>query len=136
MLTFWKKDLKILWRDRTELITILLMPFVLIVILGFALKGLMGGDGSAFEMKVAFVEEDKTEQGITEFSQELQQSSLPNEAKQPLMEAAQSFSPKTILLEVLENDLSEQIVLEKNVRSGCQATISRSRGGFHLNYSR
>ncbi|PWU69712.1 ABC transporter permease [Gracilibacillus dipsosauri] len=113
MLTFWKKDLKILWRDRTELITILLMPFVLIVILGFALKGLMGGDGSAFEMKVALVEEDKTEQGITEFSQELQQSSLPNEAKQPLMEAAQSFSPKTILLEVLENDLSEQIVLEK-----------------------
>src|SRR5699024_2191074 len=108
MLDYWIKDMKLLWRDRTELIVILLMPFVLIIILGFALKGVMGENGVGVEMTGGIVDQDDAAVGMEQFQEDVTSMSLPQE----VIQTAEELAPKQILLELLEENLTEIITLE------------------------
>lgn len=96
-----KKDLLIIARDRAELLTLIFMPFILISILGFALGGLMGGNQSIPEIKVALVEEDQHDDGIASFQSNLQAMDLPEEAVAAMEASANAFNPAEMLTELL-----------------------------------
>ncbi|MFC4402635.1 ABC transporter permease [Gracilibacillus xinjiangensis] len=111
MFDFLVKDMKLLWRDRTELLIILLMPFVLMMILGFALKGVMGEEVTS-DMTVALVEEDNPEEGTSLFVQQLEDQSLPEEAVAGLTQATEELQPNQILQQLLKEDLDFLTVVE------------------------
>ncbi|WP_226036626.1 ABC transporter permease [Aquibacillus saliphilus] len=108
MLSFLKKDVLVLLRDRTELIVLLLMPIILTIILGFALKGMFGGGYSESAIEVAIVDENNAEQGVEQFLEDVSQLPIPDQAKTELNEAVMSIEPSTMLKEVFQSeDVSE-----------------------------
>ncbi|WP_077622894.1 ABC transporter permease [Sediminibacillus massiliensis] len=110
MFSFLKKDVLVLIRDRTELLVLLLMPIILTVILGFALKGMFNGSFSSFDMEVAIVNQNDREAGIERFHEEVSKLSLPNEAQKQLTEAAITSEPFNLLAEMLKNEDISQII--------------------------
>ncbi|MDR6224843.1 ABC transporter permease [Desmospora profundinema] len=116
---FLKKDILVVVRDRTELLVLLLMPFLLIVILGFALRGVMGGDTEALQMKVAIVQQDDEQQGVKRFVKELEERPLPEEVSNHLQQTAVSIRPYTRLQDVLNaegvSDMIETVELDASV---------------------
>ncbi|WP_416150799.1 ABC transporter permease [Salipaludibacillus sp. HK11] len=120
---FLWKDIKIIVRDRSEMITLLLMPIILIGILGFALSGILGGDTSAIDIDVAIVNEDDREAGITEFLEEVETLGLPDAEFNQLRGIAESLQPAALLDDMLHGpELSEMIdTEEKNAEEANQA---------------
>ncbi|GIQ66498.1 hypothetical protein PACILC2_50660 [Paenibacillus cisolokensis] len=98
------KDLLLFWRDRKGLVLLLLMPFLMILILGFAMKGLMEGSPEALRMKAALVVEDDEASGIERFRTELRRRSLPEAAESALAASAEQASPYTLLKRMMENE--------------------------------
>ncbi|MBM7095089.1 ABC transporter permease [Bacillus sp. H-16] len=112
MFSFILKDLRILIRDRTELLILLLMPFILIGILGFALRGIFDGDTASLEMDVAVVQIDEEEAGIEMFLDELEQRGVPQEQLLDLESAArETMNPSEILRTMLEEELADMITV-------------------------
>ena len=110
MYAFLKKDLLVLFRDRTELIVLLAMPFILIAILGFALSGLLSGNSEVLSMEVAVVQEDDEQQGLDRFAEELEKSNMPAQVQSGMMAAAEESSPSSLLLEVLRDESLSSLV--------------------------
>ncbi|UOQ49982.1 ABC transporter permease [Gracilibacillus caseinilyticus] len=108
MMDFVKKDIILLLRDRTELMVMILMPFVLMVILGFALGGVMGVNNTGVDINVGLIDKDNEEQGQKQFIDQLQSSP----ASKGLENAAQTLAPKTILTEVLKEDLNGIVTVQ------------------------
>ncbi|QTM99072.1 ABC transporter permease [Sediminibacillus dalangtanensis] len=110
MLSFLKKDVVVLLRDRTELLVLLLMPIILTVILGFALKGMFAGGFTSFDMKVAVVDHNNRNAGVEQFTEEVRQLSIPVEAKDQLIKAAESSEPSAMLMNMLEDEELGQVM--------------------------
>ena len=110
MYAFLKKDLLVLFRDRTELVVLLAMPFILIAILGFALSGLLSGNSEVLSMEVAVVQEDDEQQGLDRFAEELGKSGMPAQAQSGMMAAAKESSPSSLLQEVLRDESLSSLV--------------------------
>ncbi|RKL68158.1 multidrug ABC transporter permease [Salipaludibacillus neizhouensis] len=113
--TFLWKDIIVLLRKKTELITLILMPLVLIVILGFALKGLLGGDTEALNMKVGIVNKDNEQLGIEEFINELEEMDLSEEVVSELRLAGGEISPVSLLDEVFQEEGIQDIMETENM---------------------
>ncbi|WP_371068513.1 ABC transporter permease [Sediminibacillus sp. JSM 1682029] len=110
MLTFLKKDVVVLLRDRTELLVLLLMPIILTVILGFALNGMFAGGFTSFDMKVAVVDQNDRSAGMEQFTEEVSQLSMPDAGKNQLMKAAESADPSAMLTNLLEDEELGQVM--------------------------
>ncbi|MDV2884840.1 ABC transporter permease [Alkalihalophilus pseudofirmus] len=108
--TFLKKDILVLIRDRSELIVLLAMPFILLTILGFSLRGLLGGDTEALHMNVAIVQNDHEEEGIAQFVEDLKASGLPDEAVEALEQTAAEVSPVTLLHKMFASNEVREII--------------------------
>jgi ABC-2 type transport system permease protein len=108
--TFLKKDILVLIRDRSELIVLLAMPFILLTILGFALRGLLGGDMEALHMNVAIVQNDHEEEGIAQFIEDLKASGLPDEAVETLGATAVEVSPIPMLHQMFSSEEVKEII--------------------------
>ncbi|RNF39560.1 ABC transporter permease [Planococcus salinus] len=123
MWAFLKKDILVLLRDRTELAVLLLMPFILIVILGFSLRGLLMGDTEALNMQVALVQHDDEQAGIEQFTGELEAAAVPDQAAEQLEAAAGQVSPSSLLQSVLSSpELEEMLdVMELDEEAARQA---------------
>ncbi|WP_112179446.1 MULTISPECIES: ABC transporter permease [Paraliobacillus] len=123
MWDFLKKDLLILVRDRAELILLLLMPFILISILGFALRGLMTGDTEVLRMQVAIVQQDQEAEGIAQFQNDLEKQNFSNQMATQMDKAASEVLPYQLLGEVLEDDSVRAMieVIEMNKREAERA---------------
>lgn len=100
---FLKKDIIVLLRDRTELLVLLVMPFILTVILGFALSGLLGGNAAVLEMEVAIVDEDDREAGAAQIEAAIAGREIPEQAKRELLAAVQAMMPSVLLDGLLES---------------------------------
>lgn len=107
---FLKKDILVLLRDRTELMILLLMPIILIAILSFALRGLLGGETSDFHMDVAFVIEDDEQQGIVEFIADLENTGMPPEVVLELEHAVEEVKPYTMLEQLMESETVSDMI--------------------------
>ncbi|WP_165861178.1 ABC transporter permease [Paenibacillus paeoniae] len=67
MLPYLKKDMLVFWRDRNELLVVLLVPIVLSVILGYALSSWIEAGPSDRSASIALVIEDNEEEAFAEF---------------------------------------------------------------------
>lgn len=126
---FLIKDIMLLLRDRSELMVLLVMPFLLIAILGFSLRGIFSGDLEALEMDIALVAEEDEAQAVAAVQSEIDEMGLPQEASQALKQAAESASPQTMLLSMLEDEnLGEVITV--NQMGQAQARESLEEGSI------
>ncbi|WP_394120443.1 ABC transporter permease [Planococcus donghaensis] len=124
MYAFLKKDILILIRDRTELVILLAMPFILIAILGFALSGVLSGDTEVLSMEVAVVQEDDEQQGLVRFEEELERAGVPTEAQNGIMAAAEESSPSSLLHEILNDEgLSELVIAREMDAAAAKAAL-------------
>ncbi|MCT2536680.1 ABC transporter permease [Aquibacillus koreensis] len=115
MLAFLKKDVRVLLRDRTELLVLLLMPVILTGILGFALKGMFGENQVNLMMTVAVVNQSDAEVDEENFLQEIEKSPMPKEARKALQEAATSVEPYAMLEGVFEDEEVKEIIETKEM---------------------
>ena len=114
--TFIKKDFLLMLRDRKELILLVVMPFILTMILGFALGNWIQGSQSIpqLDIKVALADADDETEGKERFVRELQAAGMPAEMKAQLLAAAESHPPKQLVLGILQSEsLLEMIKLER-----------------------
>lgn len=115
MYAFLKKDILILIRDRTELLVLLAMPFILIAILGFALSGLLSGNSEVLSMEVAIVQEDDEQQGLDRFAEELGNSGMPADAQNGIMASAEESSPSSLLQGILKDESLSSLVTAREM---------------------
>ena len=80
MLNLIKKDCLTISRDKAEVLALLAMPLILIVILSFALGGLMSGEEGIDEIPVAVIMKNDFENDIENFEKALRQEEIPEEA--------------------------------------------------------
>lgn len=100
MLTFIFKDLLLFWRNRKEILTVLVTPIVLIVILSFAFSSVAGGSASPLDLKLAIVNEDAEEAGIRQFMADIERLE-DQTAAQALMAHSAGMKPIAYLEQYL-----------------------------------
>jgi ABC-2 type transport system permease protein len=104
---FIKKQMLLLIRNKQELLLLLVMPFILISILGFALGSVMNDDETIIHAKVAFVEQGNEQEDFHKFINEVKNMQIPEEQQEMLVKEAEHTLPMTML----KNDIfgSEEI---------------------------
>ncbi|ADU28983.1 ABC-2 type transporter [Evansella cellulosilytica DSM 2522] len=124
MNNFLIKDILVIVRERSELFILLLMPFILIGILGFALRGVLGGEITALQMTVAIVQEDVEQDGMKQFAEEISERQLPVEITNELQAIADEVSPIQLVNSVLEEEtLKEMIAVEEMQAEEAEAAL-------------
>lgn len=102
---FIKKDLLHFIRDRKELAILLLMPFVLISILGFSLKNVMGGDGGDLSVTMVIVDEGSHVTEAGHFQTVLHERGLSKEQVQAFSRVLPHVSlPDLLIDQILDNE--------------------------------
>lgn len=110
-----KKDLLMFWRRPRELITLLLMPFVLIAILGTALSAINDGETVDLDIKLAVIQKDDPALAESKMIEGMKQSHIPKKAQEQIVAGMREFNPTNLLLHnVLESkELKKTIKVEK-----------------------
>lgn len=125
---FLVKDIMLLLRDRSELMVLLAMPFLLIAILGFSLRGIFSGDLEALEMDVAFVTLDDEAQAVEAIQNEIDAMGIPQAEAEALKQAAAAISPQTMLVSLLESEnLNGLITLQSMDRAQAAESLEEER---------
>ena len=116
MFNLIKKDFLTISRDRSELLTLLAMPLILIAILSFALGGIMDGEGVDIDqIPVALVIKNDFEQDIEDFRQELVEEGLPQEVIEQIINGSQEADPEAMFIDIMTSpELDGVIGLEMN----------------------
>jgi len=91
MFPYLKKDLLIFWRDRSEMLVILLVPIVLSVILGFALSSWIEGEPGEKTASIALVVEDNEGAAFAEFRDTIQSLNRDEAWTTSAIEAATAY---------------------------------------------
>lgn len=121
---FLIKDIMLLLRDRSELLILLAMPFLLIAILGFSLRGIFSGDLEALEMDIALVSQEDEAQEVASLQNEIEEMGLPPGETLALKQAAESARPQTMLVSLLKDEsLSELVTIERMSRAEAQESL-------------
>ncbi|SEN87499.1 ABC-2 type transport system permease protein [Amphibacillus marinus] len=110
MWNIFKKDLLTISRDRSEVIMLLGMPFILISILGFALGGLIEGETSISQIPVALVIENDQEADLADFEALLLEQGIPSEAIEEIVAGAKGADPAQVFLDLLEDPELEELI--------------------------
>jgi ABC-2 type transport system permease protein len=133
MAPFLKKDVLLILRDRKELAILVLMPFVLIAILGFALGDMINAQAPTLDMTVALVDEEDEAGGFARFEAEVRSAALPEEAKATLLSAAEQVRPQRLLRNMLESpELSELLTLTEMERGDARLALERDEANALL----
>ncbi|WP_263705924.1 ABC transporter permease [Shouchella tritolerans] len=105
MRSYIKKDLLTFWRDRKELITVLVLPILLVVVLNFAFSGLLGNDEEAIDLHVAIVNQDDETEASAQLKEKLlHDASFSEQEAQELVQRTNEVRPVEILLDYFESD--------------------------------
>lgn len=110
MLNFVVKDFLVMIRDRHELKILLVMPIILTMILGFALKGVMSGEVNSFHMDVAIVIEDDENVGKESFINDLNGLPINDDVIQEITQVVETVSPKTYFKQFLEAEEIKEMI--------------------------
>lgn len=110
MLNFVVKDFLVMIRDRHELKILLVMPIILTMILGFALKGVMSGEVNSFHMDVAIVIEDDENAGKESFINDLNGLPINDDVIQEITQVVETVSPKTYFKQFLEAEEIKEMI--------------------------
>lgn len=106
MFSYIRKDLLLFWRDRKELITILVLPILLVVVLNFAFAGLFDADEeSSMDLQLAIVNQDNQSEAIADLKEKLVKDGSVKEAEAAVItEQASLLNPVQMLFDYLESD--------------------------------
>lgn len=105
MRSYIKKDLLTFWRDRKELITVLVLPILLVVVLNFAFSGLLGNDEEAIDLHVAIVNQDDETEASAQLKEKLlHDASFSEQEAQDLVQRTNEVRPVEILVDYFESD--------------------------------
>lgn len=119
MLTYIFKDLKLILRNRTELLQLFAMPLILIAILGYALRGILTGGGEALDIDVALVNHDDRQAAQEQLVEQIGASDMSSEAVDRLSRSLEEVSPALMLEQLLESDeMSGMITTHKEFETG------------------
>ncbi len=133
MAPFLKKDVLLILRDRKELAILVLMPFVLIAILGFALGDMINTQSPKLDMTVAIVDEEDEAEGFARFEAEVREAALPEEAENALLSAAEQVRPQRLLRNMLESpELSELLTLTEMELGDARLALERDEANALL----
>lgn len=116
MRSFIKKDLLLFWRDRKELITVLVLPIILVVVLNFAFAGLFNNEKETnLHLQLAVVNQDDEAQAMRQLKEKLtQEASLGEEEALKIVEQASLVRPVPILSTYLSSeDIKEWVTVHK-----------------------
>lgn len=105
MRSYIKKDLLTFWRDRKELITVLVLPILLVVVLNFAFSGLLGKDEDAIDLRLAIVNQDDETEASAQLKEKLlHDASFSEQEAQDLVHRTNEVRPVQILVDYFESD--------------------------------
>ncbi|WP_249316515.1 ABC transporter permease [Bacillus sp. FJAT-50079] len=115
LLSFIKKELLLLIRNPQELLVLVAMPFILIIILGFALGSVLNGEGQVIEGKVGLVMHSNDEEELTKFKEDLEKLPIPVEMKEQLLQQAEHVLPIPMLADTIfgSDELRSVMTLEE-----------------------
>ncbi|QDP39516.1 ABC transporter permease [Radiobacillus deserti] len=103
MRSFISKDLLLFWRDKKELVTVLVLPIILVVVLNFAFSGLFGEE-KEMSMELAVVNQDEADSMESLKQRLVEDASFDEATAQGLVEQAGHMSPIRMLLDYLTSD--------------------------------
>ncbi|MCP3028654.1 ABC transporter permease [Halobacillus sp. A5] len=128
MLTFLIKDLLLFWRDRKEVVTVILLPLLLVVVLSVSMSGLFDEDQSEnFDLSLGLVIEDDQDEAMEEFEASVTQSEqIPDDMKPELIRTIQEAPPVEMITEYLtspelEHWLTVQTMSRSEVDQGIES---------------
>ncbi|WP_020619206.1 ABC transporter permease [Paenibacillus daejeonensis] len=99
---FFKKDLLLFLKDWKGIAVVLISPMVLILILGFSIRGVTAENPDALRVEAALVMEGDTAGEITAFKDTLPSRGLDDEAQAELAASAETLAPSRLLLNMLD----------------------------------
>lgn len=125
MFNLLKKDLLTLSKNKSEMIELLLTPFLLISILGFALGNLMNNTSSPIETgKIGIVNQQNYEEDLSRLEEDLENENIPEETMKKLLDSSVSIDPINQLKTFLRSDEIKEIMEVKdfdNIKSAEKA---------------
>ena len=126
MLHLIKKDFLLLSRSRSDLMELLLMPFLLISILGVALGNLTMNSFSIDPFPVAVVEEQSAQEAVSQFDERMAEAGLGDAERAQLLSVTEELNPRDQLLSVLQSDeIGEWLIIEEMTsRESAEAALS------------
>jgi ABC-2 type transport system permease protein len=107
VLSYIKKDLLLVWRDRKEIIIVLLLPILLVLVLNFVFAGLLGNNNELpTDLQIAVVNNDDDEkEAIVQLKEKLIQEASFNETEvAALLEQTSSVLPGQMLVDYLRSE--------------------------------
>lgn len=111
MFNLLKKDLLTLSKNKSEMIELLLTPFLLISILGFALGNLMNNTSSPIETgKIGIVNQQNYEEDLSRLEEDLENENIPKETMKKLLDSSVSIDPINQLKTFLRSDEIKEIM--------------------------
>lgn len=115
MFNLLKKDLLTLSKNKSEMIELLLTPFLLISILGFALGNLMNNTSSPIETgKIGIVNQQNYEEDLSRLEEDLENENIPEETMKKLLDSSVSIDPINQLKTFLRSDEIKEIMKVKD----------------------
>ncbi|MFJ1628198.1 ABC transporter permease [Marinilactibacillus psychrotolerans] len=115
MFNLLKKDLLTLSKNKSEMIELLLTPFLLISILGFALGNLMNNTSSPIETgKIGIVNQQNYEEDLSRLEEDLDNENIPKETMKNLLDSSVSIDPINQLKTFLRSDEIKEIMEVKD----------------------
>ncbi|MFA1821026.1 ABC transporter permease [Virgibacillus oceani] len=102
MMSFFKKDLLVFWRDRKEVLISLLAPILIIIVLNFAFSGITFDDAGEMDINAGLVLEDDEAAGIEQFEETLQGMDLQDMEIEAMMEQAHALSPSGLMVSMFD----------------------------------
>ncbi|GAA0355235.1 hypothetical protein GCM10008932_05310 [Alkalibacterium iburiense] len=114
MFNLIKKDLTVLARNKSELIELLLMPFILISILGFALGGLTQNSFRIDPFPVGYVNETNLEEELESFAGYLEENGVPSTEIDGILKMAEDINPSEAFQSlIMSEDIQEWLMIEE-----------------------
>lgn len=115
MFNLLKKDLLTLSKNKSEMIELLLTPFLLISILGFALGNLMNNTSSTIETdKIGIVNQQNYEEDLSRLEEDLENENIPEDTMKKLLDSSVSIDPINQLKTFLRSDEIKEIMEVKD----------------------
>ncbi|GAA0287364.1 ABC-2 type transport system permease protein [Gracilibacillus halotolerans] len=132
MLTFLLKDLLIFWRDRKEVLIVILLPLLLVIVLSFAMGGMFDNNNNlSMDMNIGFVVEDDQEQSLQSYEDMLSSmDELTEEEKAQFLAIASSIRPID-MFEQFFNDPEVNDWMEVEKLSRAEAEEKVENGDIH-----
>ncbi|GAA0595578.1 hypothetical protein GCM10009001_09610 [Virgibacillus siamensis] len=111
-----KKTGLTLLRNPFQLLLLIGLPLILILILGVALGGVMNGETTSIEAKVAIVENGNEQKQVEQFMHDVKESNIPEKKVSAIRQAAEQMAPIHEIKSIFKSEGLKDIVTLESVK--------------------